>query len=1110
MQPGRFLPPSLPEVIPRTRLLEQLDAARQKRLILIHAPAGQGKTTLLAQHLARHRHRAAWYSLTEEDGDPARFLATLARAFAAIFPGHAIEPLPTPMQSSLPLDREVALRRWAAHLWAQIPEACCLVLDDYHRLPEKSAVHRIMEVLLDGMPAHIAFAVLSRTPPAFRYTSLLAKRAVTELTALDLAATRDETGRIAQLMLHRPPAPEEVEPLWRCCEGWIAGVVLMTHAFHQKSTPGSSSPVFPPRGARAGEIPGRDLLFDYLAREVFEQLSSSTRDLLCRTSILESVPVPLAGALSANPRAREVLVGLQRDNLLTTALDAEGTVFRYHPLFREFLRARFKAVFPARRRQAMHRAAARYHERQEDPEQAVRLYLEAGDFHRAVRLIEKLGLPLMRQGKKQTLLGWIEALPPRLRGSRPRLIFFQGLASMLEDPAGSKKLLRRALAAFRRRGDLVDQAVCVGALIEIQTLLSTDFGRIPPLTRIAGRLLGRLSGIKSAADLRAFLLCQLGLSYFLVLGRFSEAGPLLEESLKVSQRMGGLTEQAHTLTYLTWCACYGGELDRARDYVGRALTLLGRAESRQEWEPMAWMAKGVVCAFEGRCAEGLEAVAQAERLTAELGTTSVQPYNLTAKGFLLMETGRLEESRRCLETSRQMAEQVRHRWFEFLNGMFLTKLHLVSGDLAAAHDEAQRLLKLGEISGGRFFYSWGAVLTGMVEGERRRFGAARRHLERALRIAREMKTDLLEATIHLAVARIEFARGRTNQGRARLERGFHLCAARDAPFYPLWYPAFVTQACSQALRHDICPDYAARLLTRHPPNEAPSSLLALARDADRRVRQAARAALQDLHRDVRPPLRIHTLGGFRVSRGEELIPDDLWQGKQLKNLLKLLVALGGIKVSQEVVMETLWPENDPDASAGNLRSLLSRLRHLVEPDLEAGLESSYLHCKEGLLSLDPKRCWVDAQEFHHRLEEGKRKEREQRPGEALPIYLEAERLYGGEFLPEDRNEDWVLPVRERILSQYLDLLRRIARLKEDHQEWEELPGWYRKLLAKDPLQEAAYRGLMRSQHRIGRRAEALRAYQECREKLIAELGVEPAEETTALYRKIREDPGLSG
>jgi DNA-binding SARP family transcriptional activator len=911
----------------------------------------------------------------------------------------------------------------------------------------------------------------------------------------------------------------------------------MVHAFSRQSVPSPREAASLPEGA-AGKLPGRDLMFDYLAREVFERLPAATRGLLERTSMLESVPVALARLLSGSSRARRILLGLQRDNLLTAATDAESEVFRYHPLFREFLHERFAASFSDRQKQALYRSGAEFYEKAGNAEEAVRLHLEAGQFKQAGRLIEALGLKLIRLGKKRTLLDWLQAMPARMRSARPRLVFYQGLAAIVEDPAGSTKLLAKALRGFRQNGDLIGQVLGVGTLIEIHTLLRAEFGRIPPLARTADSLLHRLIKVRAAPELRAYLLRQLGLSYYLVLGRFPEARALLEESLKISRRAGEVAEQIQTLTYLAWCTSYAGEPDLAREHVEHALTLLGRRKFKQEWEPMAWMAKAVVNSFEARFEEGLSAAAQAERLTAELGTTSVHPYNLTVKGFLLMETGRLEEARQSFETCRQMAAQIRYHWFEFLCGMFLTKLHLIAGDPGAARIEAKRMIGLGEAAGGRFFYAWGAALAGMVELELRRFRSARRHLERALRAAREMKTSLLEATVHLGLAHADFAQGRKARALAALEEGFRLIAGLGSSFYPLWYPSMIARACGDALLHNIYPDTAAALLTGRAPKKAllvlsdlvhhpdpavqirgvralagvkgPESekiLRDAVRSANMLVRQAAREALTQHQQDTLPRLSIQTLGAFRVYRGDELVPDRAWRGKRMKTLLKLLVALGGSKVSQETMMDTLWPGNDAAAAAVNLRSLLSRLRRTLEPGMETGFESFYLRSKEGSLSLDQDRCRVDVKEFHHHIEEGKKLERDQRLAEALAAYREAGDLYQGDFLEEDRNEDWVLPFREQLISEYLDLLHRIARLAESLGEPEDVPMWYWKILTKNPLDEEASRGLMRSLHRLGRRAEALRAYQECRERLIAELGVEPTEETTALYREIRESLG---
>jgi two-component SAPR family response regulator len=205
-----------------------------------------------------------------------------------------------------------------------------------------------------------------------------------------------------------------------------------------------------------------------------------------------------------------------------------------------------------------------------------------------------------------------------------------------------------------------------------------------------------------------------------------------------------------------------------------------------------------------------------------------------------------------------------------------------------------------------------------------------------------------------------------------------------------------------------------------------------------------------------------------------------------------------------VLLEALWPEGDPEVTEKNFRVGLHRLRKALEPGLDKDFGSSYIHTKDGLLSLDPELCRVDVTEFLSLYEVGGKEEEQGNLSQAVAQYKKAIALYNGDFLPEEPYLAWAEKRREELRGVYLDLLERLSRFYENQGTLGRAIDYCKKAIQADPLMEPAYRRLMTLYARRGMRAEALRTYEACKKALARELDTAPEEVTTAIFRKIQE------
>jgi DNA-binding SARP family transcriptional activator/CRP-like cAMP-binding protein len=289
-----------------------------------------------------------------------------------------------------------------------------------------------------------------------------------------------------------------------------------------------------------------------------------------------------------------------------------------------------------------------------------------------------------------------------------------------------------------------------------------------------------------------------------------------------------------------------------------------------------------------------------------------------------------------------------------------------------------------------------------------------------------------------------------------------------------------------------------RLLTEFAKFQAALLSEDAAGDTHEKILEVKRA----IHRSRVPHVNIKTLGGFELFRDETLVEDSEWEANQPKLLLKAIIAHRSRGVPKDVLIEALWPEISAQSGERNFKVILHRLRRTLEPEMDRGLGSSYVHLKGNLVYLDDGLCHVDLDDFLSCCRRGEKKDQEGDILSTITFYKQAIELYSGEFLPEDRYVSWVERKREGLQKRYVNLLFRVAELLEMRGNSKSATDYYTKVIQIDPTWEAAYQRLMLNYSSRGMRNAALKVYQDCLKALCEELDTEPDPLTTSLYRKL--------
>lgn len=457
-----YLPPWRTGMVPRPRLVARLRKRGEDRLTLISAPAGFGKTTLLAQWLAGmrdDRNSAAWVSLDAEDNDPTRFWSYTIAALQRTSPGLAAGAMAR-LHSPQPPPIETVLAALINEIDARDGDVA-LVLDDFHVI-EAEAIHQAVAFLLDHLPARLRLVIASRTDPPLPLGRLRARGQLVELRAADLRFTAREASAFLNRAMRLGLSPADVATLEARTEGWIAGLQLAALSMRGRDDVSGFLAAF------SGD---NRFIADYLVEEILERQPESVRRFLLDTSILERLSGPLCDAVTGGAGSVDLLERLERDNLFVVPLDDRREWYRYHHLFADVLRARARAGEPDRFL-ALHQRASAWFERGGFTADAIRHALAAGVAGHAADLIEAAWPSMERSGHFATWLAWVRELPETVIRPRPGLVmaYAWALLDTGELEAGEERLreVERWLKGTATSGGVPGRTAEVTAVDEAQ------------------------------------------------------------------------------------------------------------------------------------------------------------------------------------------------------------------------------------------------------------------------------------------------------------------------------------------------------------------------------------------------------------------------------------------------------------------------------------------------------------------------------------------------------------------------------------------------------------------------------------------------------------------
>jgi LuxR family transcriptional regulator, maltose regulon positive regulatory protein len=403
-----FIPVPEPDVVIRRRLLTAFDDARRARVVLVAAPAGSGKTTLVADWVRHCAEPVGWVSLDVGDDDPATFIKYVVDALASL--GPTVCPRTRAlMASGAAPEPQLVAQALLAEL-AATGAAAVVVLDDYHVIAAP-AIHGLLTLLIERSPAAVRFVVISRNDPPLPLARMRARAQLAEVREADLRFDLDEATELTGRLSRRTLSRDAVVALTQRTEGWAVGLQLAALALRQAANPDDFVTEF--TGTHA-------FVADYLTDEVLAAIPVEQQRFLVETAPLRRLTGALCDAALGRTGSAELLEALHRANLFLVPLDAERRWFRYHHLFADLLRRRWlDAGGGDDAQRALLARAVDWCERTGALDDAMAYALQAGDPARAADIVARHGVSLLASGQGVTALRWIGLLPDEVVQASP-------------------------------------------------------------------------------------------------------------------------------------------------------------------------------------------------------------------------------------------------------------------------------------------------------------------------------------------------------------------------------------------------------------------------------------------------------------------------------------------------------------------------------------------------------------------------------------------------------------------------------------------------------------------------------------------------------------------
>ncbi|HEX8175739.1 MAG TPA: BTAD domain-containing putative transcriptional regulator [Pyrinomonadaceae bacterium] len=1079
----KLLPPRpAPALLSRPRLTERLERNLEHPVTLVTANAGSGKTTLVADFVRGGQRQYVWYQLDHTDADPAVFLGYVANGIKQTVKGFGDVMLPYLQQAAgeLAQQPERAVDVLLNEVLEKIEQQLIIVLDDYHHLGTDTAVHRVVDRLIQYMPDVIHLIIITRDLPPLSIARLRSHNSLAVIDRSELLFTDKETQELFRQVFDLELTPAQLKEYRERTHGWITALQLVRQVAQRQALSQTED-------GGAGAIDLVDVLrqserdiFDYFAEEVFADEPEDVRLYLPRLALLDRIESSACNALFPEANCRQLLPALVRRNVFTSiAADERGEEYRLHPLFQSFLRRRLRAEVGRAGVAAEHARFADHFLKRGVWDEAMRHLLAAEDYERAASIIAEEGSRWITSGTLSSLVSYADALPASVLESRPRALLHRAEAARLQGEYDTaQSLFRRAVQLLHEGGDCEWEAEGLHSLATI--------------ARRRGEFETAFSYLDRALELTdegAPVRMKCGNTRGLCLmatGELEAAEREFRAALQLAEEQGEARYSRLIAHNLGLPAMIRGDFGEALRWLRRILPETNDQPPVPQ-EATAHLNMARCYFYRGDMASCEKQLDEALERSQLFNQTSLHGEIFESYGNLYRETGNVARATEFYERASRAHEE---------SGMEITRhelldeqavLHLQVGDLQAAREKIDRLIEARERAGDRMGVTTASLVRASIMLAEGNLDGARAELLPALGYFREHRLNYYEAQASMALASCDYRAGAESDALEHLRRAVDLAARYD---YEYWLKRQVERQ-----RELFSNTEAAEIL--------PTDLRALIDAAQAKKEPEPVQASPSIVVSQQPvtDLTINMLGPVEIFRDPARpLAADAWTTKRARDILCYIASRRHRRASKDVIIDTFWSDADFEVVEKNFHPTISHIRKALNSNQP--LKQNFLVYRDGDYQLNQNfSYWLDTAEFDRLLSEGESARRAREFERCISAYESAVKLYRGEFM-QGGYDDWVEEQRTYYREQYLRILESLAAVAQRSDDWLRVQDLAQQILREDPFREDIHCMIMRAYSATGNRAALKEQYEHLRRLLQKELGVEPVAETRKVFKEL--------
>ncbi len=1075
-------PPQLKgKILRRARLLNLLKENLDKKLILICADAGYGKTTLLAQLCEELDKPYVFYDLDSSDNDIATFFNYLVAGIQRHYPDFGKRT-----RGVLPQTRniEIIVGTFINEFWEHFPrrtsqngdssaapqndkrEDFYIILDDYHHLQQNKEIGKALDYLLRHIPSNLHLIISSRSTPPLNLAYYLAKQELFEIKKEHLQFNIKEIQELLREGYGLNVPDSEIERIETHSEGWITAIQLILQKI---SVIGEDKA----KETLNGYIASGEEIFNYFAREVFESQPKEIQEFLMKTSILEYLNPPICDYLLNIKEAKRILSFLYSEHIFISRFQEN---YRYHPLFREFLFVQLRNKHSKNKIKLLFCKIGGYFVKMRDYFSAANYYLFSEHYEKSAKILEKACRVLPLSEKLYTLLSLLDRLPTEIFYSHPYLCLVKGkiLSSLGKWNEGLNILHKAKKVADQQK----ENRIVAEILYQIGYIYL--FLMQPKKALFyENQALKMLD--KSSSILKAQIFIAIG-NINRTLGRYGKAEDFLKQSLHIAQKTNNKDIEIKSLEGLARVYSTKTDFNEAVEIYTKLLSKYEDRKSQLSYADLCANAAALNIEV-GNFTEGERMLNSAEVSATVFNNRRAIVYISGIRGKLYLAQGdyqkAIEQYKKTIELNRDLNDKL----VDLYARIDIIIAYISAGEITRAKCELNKIANLITPKMPPPIIIDFLVIKGKISRAENDLKATEENLGRALKYAEEFQLFYQKMSILYQLSECYLNYNNEEKVVDCLKRCLAVAEEKGYDFFLIREAKNDLILFEYALNKNINNTYLIDILEKVNSVES-------------------RHLIQKIAAEQKLDFKIQLFGGPIIRDKNNHILDPNWRTRKVESLFIYLLLNQGKQILKDHLIEIFWPDKGLNEARQSLNEQVSFVRKGLQlitggkhraKDLIGYKNQSY-HLSDKLYFK------VDVFEFEQLIKEGERIERTNQ-SQAIELYKRALALYSGDFCP-GQYANWAEEVRRCYRYQALNVVKKLAQFCYSNKDYQQSLILFRRALQFDRCDETIHLGIMHSLSALGDKNGVIQQYKELKEILEQDMGISPSTEAVRIYQRL--------